>query len=184
MNLSILYLSAVEELCLFAFCCTCERILQEPRVGIYTYSKTRVMSFHATSLTCVVLLDFLMLFILFGVKIKESFSIICHLCDLCVVTRLVENERLDPFPVCRSSSAAHHVTIKGHVSFFFSSPRRWFFFLSECKINQSCNKGKGHTLAVFFFYWRKKKSAFFFPFTHSMLLQFQEINKIELQQTS
>lgn len=33
-NLSV-YLSAVEELCYFAFCCTCERILQEPRLGIY-----------------------------------------------------------------------------------------------------------------------------------------------------
>lgn len=97
-NLSVFYLSAVEELFLsfvFAFCCTCERILQEPRDGIYEgkyiFKKQGVKSLHATSLACVVLLDFLMLFILFGVKIKESFSIIWHLCDPCVGRRLVEN---------------------------------------------------------------------------------------------
>lgn len=136
MNLSILYLSAVEELCFLHFVALVKGSFKSHELGFIHYSKTMVMSFHATSLTCVVLLDFLMLFILFGVKIKESFSIICHLCDLCLVTRLVENEHLGPFPahaVCRSSSAARHVTIKGNVSFFFSSSRRCFPFSANVK---------------------------------------------------
>lgn len=77
-NLSVFYLSAVEELC-FAFCCTCEQILCRAMSWDCeggTFSKTRVTGLHTTSLACVVLLDYLMLFILLGVKIKESFSII------------------------------------------------------------------------------------------------------------
>lgn len=77
-NLFVFYLSAVEELC-FAFCCTCERILQEPRarsiwkeIHFQKGKNTRVMGFNAASpCLCFVLLDFLMLFILFGVKIKN-----------------------------------------------------------------------------------------------------------------
>lgn len=134
------------------------------------------MSLHATSLACVVLLDFLMLFILFGVKIKESFSIICHLCDLCVGRRLVENQRLGPFPahtviVCRSPSAAHHVAIKGlYVSSFLSSSRRCFPFSANVKsISHAIRVQRRTHVSSFFIEEKKKKqtssffSSFFFP---------------------
>lgn len=74
-NLFVFYLSAVEELC-FAFCCTCKDPSNDTSWDYEgkTFSRTRVMSLHATSLAYVALLDFIMLFIC--VTIKESLSII------------------------------------------------------------------------------------------------------------
>ena len=70
---------------------------------------------------------------------------------------LLENKRLGHFlaHTCSSSSAAaaqqqqqqQLVALTGYVSIFTSSRRCFFFFffffspLSECKVNQSCNKG-------------------------------------------
>lgn len=166
-----------------AFCCTCERIHQEPRVGIEAYSKSRGISLHATSLACVVLLDFLMLFILFGVKINESFSIICHLCGLCVGWRLVENERLGLiFPAYTVSSPAETISNTPRCYHrllcfpFPSSSRRCFPFSANVKSISHAIRVQRRTHFSSFLYWRKEKQTSFFSFfvTHSMLLQFEE----------
>lgn len=54
-----------------AFCCTCEKILPEPRVGILFVFSIRGHGLTHDPPACVVLLDSQMLFIWFGVKKKK-----------------------------------------------------------------------------------------------------------------
>lgn len=149
------------------------------------------MSLHATSLCFLffVLLDFLMLFIFVRCKEKKSplvlFDTPPSLCGEKVGGKMSVSALFYSAHTCslqaapQRGAAASHVAITGYVSnFCFLLARRCFIFSANVKSISHAIRVERRTHGFFIEEQRNKHHRFFsFNVIHSMLLQFEEINK-------
>lgn len=176
MNLSILYLSAVEESCFFslAFCCTCKRILPEPRVGIFIRI-SRVMSLQRPSSLCYSIGHSNVIYFFRCKKTKSHLVLFVTSTILprrqgCWGKIVPSHYRYSLQKLLSSTPCCYQ-----RLRFTFSLLMRCFPFSANVKPIDAIRVQRRTHVSSFFN--EEKRNGIFFPVTHSMLLQFEETNK-------